>query len=64
MLKTGVGCLNDFSVSPSPLWTNLCFELGLNGSGLGLGGLGTKDLGPGLDNCFLLFYGAQGSVVL
>ena len=37
---------HDFSVSPSPLG----FELGLTGLGLGLGGLGTKGLGPGLDN--------------
>ena len=30
--------------------TNLGFELGCTGLGLGLGGLGTKGLGPGLDN--------------
>ena len=43
------GGLQHFSVSPSPLWTNLGFELGLTGLGLGLGGLSTKGLGPGLD---------------
>ena len=40
----------DFSVSPSPLGTNWVFELGWTGLGIGLGGLGTKGLGPGLDN--------------
>ena len=49
----GVGGPHDLSVSPSPLRTNLGFELywywnGL-GLGIGLGGLGTKGLGPGLD---------------
>ena len=39
-----------FSVSPSPLVTNSGFELGWTGYGLGLGGLGTKGLGQGLDN--------------
>ena len=39
-----------FSVSPSPLGTNLGFDLGCTGLGLGLGGIGTKGLGPGLDN--------------
>ena len=34
-----------FSVSPSPLWANLGFELGWTGLGLGLGGLGTQGLG-------------------
>ena len=33
-------------------WTNLGFELGWTGLGLGLGGLGNKGLGPGLDNYF------------
>ena len=37
-------------VSPSPLGTNLRFELGWTGLGLGLGVLGNKGLGPGLDN--------------
>ena len=37
----------DFSVSPSPQGTKLGFELGL---GRDPGGLGTKGLGPGLDN--------------
>ena len=46
------GGLQYFSVSPSPLWTNFGFVLGLTGLGLGLGGLRTKGLGPGLDNCF------------
>ena len=41
---------HDFSVSPSPLGTNLVFELGCTGLGLGLGGIGTKGLWPGLDN--------------
>ena len=40
----GGGGLQDFSVSPSPLRTNLGFELGWTWLGLGLGGLG-----PGLD---------------
>ena len=44
------GGLQHFSVSPRPLGTNWDFELGLTGLGLGLGGLGTMDLGPGLDN--------------
>ena len=38
----GGGGLQDFSVSPSPLWVNLGFELGWTGLGLGLGGLGTR----------------------
>ena len=46
----GVGGPRDCSVSPNPLGTNLGFELGLTGLGLGLGGFGTKGLGPGLDN--------------
>ena len=29
-----------------------CFELGRVGLGLGTGGLGTKGLGPGLDNIY------------
>ena len=37
-----VGGLQDFRVSPSPLWANLGFELGWTGLGLGLGGFGTK----------------------
>ena len=37
----GGGGLQDFIVSPSPLWVNLGFELGWTGLGLGLGGLGT-----------------------
>ena len=37
----GGGGLQDFSVSPSPLWANLGFKLGWTGLGLGLGGLGT-----------------------
>jgi len=39
-----VGGLQDFSVSPSPLWVNLGFELGWIGLGLGLGGFGIKGL--------------------
>ena len=46
----GVGGLQDFSVIPSPHRTNLGFELGFTGLGLGLRGLRTKGLGPGLDN--------------
>ena len=42
----------DFSVRSSPLGTNLGFELGLTGLGLGLGGFGAKGLGPGLDNIY------------
>ena len=45
-----VGGLQHFSVSPSPLGTNLGFELGCTGLGLGLWGIGTKGLGPGLYN--------------
>ena len=37
-------------VSLSPLGTNLSFELGWSWLGMGLGGLGTKGLGTGLDN--------------
>ena len=33
---------HDLSVIPSPLGTNLGFELGWTGLGLGLGGLGSK----------------------
>ena len=39
---------HDFSVSPFPLGTNLGFDLGSTGLGLGRGGLGTKGLGQGL----------------
>ena len=38
----GGGGLQDFIVSPSPLWVNLGFELDWTGLGLGLGGLGTR----------------------
>ena len=41
---------HDFSVSPSPLATNLGFELDWTRLELGLGGLGKKGLGPG-HNC-------------
>ena len=41
---------HDFSVSPSPVGTNLGFELCCTGLGSGLRGIGTKGLGPGLDN--------------
>ena len=44
------GNLNDFSVSPSPFGTNWVLELIGTWMGLGLGGFGTKGLGPGLDN--------------
>ena len=49
MLKSygWVGGLQDFSVSPSPLWVNLGFKLGWTGLGLGLEGLGTNGLGVG-----------------
>ena len=40
----------DFNVSPSPLVTNWVFELIGTWLGLGLGGLGTTGLGPGLGN--------------
>ena len=46
---------HDFSVSPSPFGTNFGFELGCTGLGLGLGGIGTKGLGPGLDKSFEKF---------
>ena len=42
-----VGGLQDFSVSPSPLWVNLGFKLGWTGLGLGLGGSGTNWFGVG-----------------
>ena len=37
-------CPHDYSVSPSPLGTNLGFELGCTGFGLGLGGIGSQGL--------------------
>ena len=43
----GGGGLQDFSVSPSPLWVNLGFKLGWTGLGLGLEGLGTQGFGVG-----------------
>ena len=43
----GGGGLQDFSVSPSPLWINLGFELGWIGLALGLEGLGTNGFGFG-----------------
>ena len=43
----GGGGLQDFSVSPSPLWIKLGFELGWIGLGLGLEGLGTNEFGVG-----------------
>ena len=47
------GGLQNFSVSLSPLGTNLGFEVGLTGLGLCLEGLRTKGLGPELDNLLL-----------
>ena len=41
------GGLQDFSVSPSPLWVNWGFKLGWTGLGLGLEGLGTNGVGVG-----------------
>ena len=41
------GGLQDFSVSPSPLWANLGFKLGWTGLGLGLEGFGTNGFGVG-----------------
>ena len=41
------GGLQDFSVSPSPLWVNLGFKLGWTGLGLGLEGLGANGFGVG-----------------
>ena len=38
----GGGGLQDFSVSPSPLWVNMDFELDWTGLRLGLRGLGTR----------------------
>ena len=46
---------HDFSVSPSPVGTNLGFELCWTGLGLGLRGIGTKGLGPGLDKKNLFY---------
>ena len=37
------GGLQDFSVSPSPLWVNLGFKLGWTGLGLGTNGFGVGD---------------------
>ena len=49
----GGGGIEDFSVSPSLLGTNLVIGTWL---GFGLGGFGTKTLGPGLNNItFFLF---------
>ena len=53
-IASGVGGPQDFSVSPSPLGTYWVFELILTWLGLGLGGFGTKGLGPGLDNILLM----------
>ena len=39
-----------FFCQPIPLATNLGYEPGWTGLGLGLGGLRNKGLGPGLDN--------------
>ena len=47
----GGGGLQDFSVSPSPLWLDLFGTL----LGLGQGGFGTKGLGTGLYNIHGLF---------
>ena len=44
-----LGGLQDFRVSPSPLWLNLGFKLGWTGLGLGLKGLGTQRWVLGLD---------------
>ena len=41
------GGLQDFSVSPSPLWVNLGFKLGWTGLELGLEELGTNGFGVG-----------------
>ena len=40
-----MGGLQDFSVSPRPLWVNLGFKLDWTGLGLGLEGLGTNGVG-------------------
>ena len=52
-----VGGLEQFSVSPRPLGTNLGFELGWTWFGFGLGGSGNKGLGPGLDKRGILTLG-------
>ena len=39
----GGGGLQDFIVSPSPLWVNLGFKLGWTGLGLGTNGFGVGD---------------------
>ena len=46
-LGGGGGGLQDFSVSPSPLWVNLGFKVGWTRLGLGLEGLGTNGFGVG-----------------
>ena len=52
----GGGGIEDFSVSPSLLGNNLVLELIGTWLGFGLGGFGTKTLGPGLNNItFFLF---------
>ena len=43
-----VGSLQDFSVSPSPLFPNWVFELGWSWLGLGLGVLGIRFWEQGL----------------
>ena len=43
----GGGGLQDYSVSPSPLWVNLGFKLVWTRLELGLEGLGTNGLGVG-----------------
>ena len=40
---------------PVPNWTNLGFELGWTGLGLGLRVFGNKGLGPGLENTLFHF---------
>ena len=49
-LKVKGGGPQDFIVRPRPLGPNWVFVLIRTCLGLGLGGMGTKGLGPGLDN--------------
>ena len=58
------GGLQYFSVSPSPLGTNLGYELVLTKLGLGLGGLRTiRVFGQGLAICFSVLCAASFTIL-
>ena len=50
-----MGGPQDFSASPKPLEINWVFELIRTWLGLGLGGFGSKGLGPELDNSTFVY---------